>query len=367
LKTDKKWNASILILVLGFVISGCGTGQIIYPTPKPATLPPIQEITPTQILTSTQIPTPTQILTPTLTLTASPTLTTTPIPSLPPGVENFFHVEFNNTISFTTDGLSFTNHEVNGVSHWATHLQNMPDDSHAPVYGLGLEFDAKIDKIGNNIMQKNLVSAGYPNYKWFFGNVPEEPLREVYMSEGYIESADGIPFTPGFDASISIDKTTFSTPDKQTITITIIPRVPMTFPGITVHTQGGPNGNSAEANIADILPGDHKGLKGEIVSVSPDGKNLFVNNMQLVVNQPYSFSFSVNVQPGGSGINYQPYVSISWCPRVLPPDDALGNGKKQGSMFAVTIDRVGTWTWTANGEYQIEWHTGNVYMVNFGG
>jgi hypothetical protein len=345
MKPHDKWNATILALVLGFVISGCELGQIVG---------------------STQTPSPS--LTPTITQTPSPTLTPTPIPSLPPGVENFMRVDFNNGFSYHNNGLSFSNHEVNGTGHVATHLQNTPDDSHAPVYDLGLEFTAKIDEdeLDDNIREEYLVGIKHPTYKWFFGNVPEEPLRDVYMSESYIELAHGIPFTPGFDASLSFDKTAFSEPDIQTITITIVPRVEMTYPGITVHTQGGSMGTVAAANIFDILPGEHQGPKGEIVSVSPDTKDLFVNNLPLELDQPYSFSFSIKVEPNGPNIIYSPWVSISWCPQTESPSGDLGFGNKKGNMLELDIDKIGTWTWTANGEYQLEWHAGTVYMVNFG-
>lgn len=359
MKAHNKWNATILVLVLGFVMSSCEPGQIVDST---QTSMPTLTATHTQTPTNTLTPLPT--LTPTITLTPSPTLTTTPIPSLPPGVENFIRVDFNNSISYYNKGLSFSNHEVNGVSHWATHLQNTSDDSHAPVYDLGLEFIAKIDEPEINIREEYLISAERPVYKWFFGNVPEEPLQDVYESEAYIEFAQEIPFTPGFDASLSIDKTTFSEPGIQMVTITIIPRVKMTYPGITVHTQGEPHGNGVEANIFDISPGEHQGPNGEIVSVSPDSKNLFVNNLPLEIDQPYTFSFSVKVVPNEPNIIYSTWASISWCPPIESLSEDLGFGKKKGNMLALDIDKVGTWTWTANGEYQLEWHAGTVYTVD---
>jgi hypothetical protein len=360
MKPHNKWNATILALVLGFVMSGCEPGQIVDST---QTSMPTLTATHTQTPTHTLTPLPT--LTPTITLTPSPTLTATPIPSLPPGVENFMRVDFIDGISYYNKGLSFSNHEVNGVGHWATHLQNTSDDSHAPVYDLGLEFIAKIDGLENNIGKENLVSSERPVYKWFFGNIPEEPLRDVYESEAYIEFSHGVPFTPGFDTSLSIDKTAFSEPDIQTITITIVPRVKMTYPGITVHTRGGPHGNAAEADIFDISPGEHQGTKGEIISVSPDSKNLFVNNLPLEVDQPYTFSFSVKVKPNEPNTIYLPTVSISWCPKIESPSGGLMFGNKKGNTLAWDIDKIGTWTWAANGDYQLEWHGGNVYNVIF--
>lgn len=379
MKLIHKWSATIFVLLLAFVMASCQPGQSFNSTQSSASnLTPTQTQTPLIILSVTLTPTntetpmptltPTPILTPTNTVTPMPTLTFTPIPTLPSGVKNLVNVFFNNSISYDNKDLVFTNHEVNGFSHWATHLQNIPDASRSPVYGLGLEFTAITDKIGSNIREKNRVNSKPPTYKWFFGDVPEEPVREVYMAEAYIESEGGVPFTPGFDASLSIDKTTFSEPGIQTVKLTIIPRVKMTFPGITVHTQGGPNEKSADASISGLIPGEQKGPKGEIISISPDKKDLFINDgLPLVVNQPYSFSFSIKVEPHGPNSTYSPYISISWLPKPESSSGDMENGIKQGNKVVYPIDKIGTWTWTANGDYQLEWHGGTVYVVNFGG
>jgi hypothetical protein len=274
-------------------------------------------------------------------------------------------VVFNNTMSYHVPGDSFTNHEVGGTSHWDTHLQNTSDDSHAPVYGLGLEFDATVE-LGTNIRKEYAVSAVPPTYKWFFGDVPEEPQPEVYRSEAYVESATGTPFSPGFDASIAADKTTFSEPGTQTTTITIIPRVTMTSPGFVVHTQGGPHGNVADVDMLGPTAAQQQGLKGEIVAVSPDKKDLLVENLPLKVGQAYTFAFTVNVKPHQANTSYSPYISINWNPRPSAGTNA-GGGTSRGSSLTWVVDKAGKWTWSANGVYQFQWNVGNVYEVDFNG
>jgi hypothetical protein len=359
----KQRTMLILILVMSFALQSCDQAQVLDSAPTSTSSP---TLTPTITHTPTITPTLTHTLTP------SPTLTASPIPSLPPGVENLSWVCFIDTTSYDNPGLVFTNHEVLGVSHWSTHLQNTADDSHAPVYGLSLEFTAELETIGKNIRQEYLVSAEHPVYKWVFGDVPEEPLQDVYIAEAYVQSGEGFPvsFTPGFDASLSIDKTTFSNPDIQTITITIVPREPRNTNGgadITVHAQGGTKGNVADAEIADPLPGQYNGSKDEIISVSPDRMDLFVTHLPLEENKPYSFSFTVKVDPREPNTKYMPYVSISWTPWLAASQGNMENSIARGNTLTWSIDKVGTWTWTANGEYELEWNGGSpMYMVNFG-
>ena len=297
--------------------------------------------------------------------TPVPTITPSPVPTLPDGVENIVAVNFINTSSYESPEFSFTSHEINGVSHIATHLQNTPDKSQAPVYGLGLEFKAEIEKIGSNIARGPLVMNEYPTYQWFFGEVPEEPTRDVYSSEAYIESEVGYskPFTPKFDATISFDKTAFTDKDIQTVTITIIPRG-VKDANITVHVT--PQSALVDALLINPLPGEHKSALGEVISVSPDSKNLYVNDLPLRENKPYTFTFTIEVDPLISGAKYSPWISIG-CGSSTPIQ--LETGKVTGNMFEYNMDSIGTWKWTAVGDYTWDWHGSSevvIYNVNFG-
>jgi hypothetical protein len=276
-------------------------------------------------------------------------------------------VDFIYTAAYNSPEFTFTSHEVKGVSHWATHLQNTPDGSQAPVYGLGLEFQADVDKVSENISDKKLVSKKHPIYRWFFGEVLEEPSWDVYASEAYIESAVGgsIPFTPEFDVTVSFDKTDFSKPDTQQVTIAITPRGEMNFGNITVHTQ--PQQGDASVLVSDIPPGEHKGSNGEVISVSPDAMNLFVSDLPVKKDQPYEFTFSLQVDPHGQAIKYVPYISIG-CGSSTP-GFKLESGIDKGSALAFSMENAGTWTWSAAGEYTWDWRGSSmiaIYNVNFG-
>jgi hypothetical protein len=357
-------KATLIALVMAMVISGCQSRQIIDST-KTAT--PVQSLTPTFTFAPTL--TPTVPATATQTQTPEPTLTPSPVPSLPPGVVNLVRVSFLNTTSYDSPELIFISHEVNGVSHWAPTLQNTPDKSHAPVYALSLEFKSKMDEIGSNIMRNTLVVEDPPIYKWSFGEVPEEPVRDVYTSAAYVESADSFsnPFTPEFDASVTVDKTTFSEPGIQTITITIIPRGSINPPHITVHTR--PGGDMAEVKVLDIPVGEQRSSNGEVISVSPDRENLFVAELPIKKDKPYDFTFSLQVDPHKPEIKYLPWISISYSPRVPSRGTVIKseNGMERGNTLVWDIKDVGTWTWTAVGDYKWNWQAGGAhYMVNFG-
>jgi len=311
------------------------------------------------------IPTITITAEPTPTLTLTPTSTPTPAPTLPSGVNNVVQVNFFNSYRYYCRRNNFTNREVQGFFHTAIHLQNTQDDSNAPVYGLGLEFSPEPGiKSNRNVRREYLELMGPPVYKWFFGNVQEEPIQNMYMSESYFEpdGSFGAEFTPGFDASISVDKKNFSEPDDQVVTLTIVPRENLRAPDFVFHLSGGAYGDAADAVITSLGPGEHRGPSGERITISQDRKNIGVDTLPLTIDEPYSFSMTLRVDPGQSNVIYRPYVAIAH----MLPGGSSDRGTKPGNTLTVPIDKVGTWTWAANGEYLWEWQgPGIQYEVSF--
>lgn len=339
----------IHILITSLIISGCGSGQTVSIT---------QTATPNPTLT--QVPTLTETAIPTMALTPAPTLTPTPIPTLPPGVNNLVMVNFFNSFRYHSTGKTFINREVNGFLHNAIMLQNTPDDSSAPVYGLGLEFSTEPGVTKSNVQREYLELMGPPVFKWFFGNVPEEPIRGV--TEAYFdpEGSFGALFTPGFDASISVDKRNFTEPGAQVVTLTIVPRQYLYNPDFIFHLDGGAYARYADVVISSLDPGEHRGPAGERITVTPDRKDIMVDDLSLTINEPYSFTMTLRVDPRQPNINYEPYVGIAWLPGESNRGTTLGN------MLTVPVDKVGIWTWTAIGEYLWEWQgPGTQYEVSF--
>ena len=309
--------------------------------------------------------------TPTLTLTPAPTLTPTPAPTLPPGVNNVVHVNFFNSYRYYSYLDTFTNREVDGFFHAAMMLDNIPDDSSAPVYGLGLEFSTAPGVTSHsNVRTEFLELMGPPVYKWFFGDVPEVPEQSslsLTSPEAYFdpEGSFGAPFTPGFDASISVDKSNFSEPDAQVVTLTIVPRQKLENLSFIFHLSGGYYRDAADAVITSLDPGEHRGPAGERILVSPDRKDIDVApDLPLTINEPYSFTMTLRVDPSQPNITYKPYTAIAWIPGVSSDRDTRGT--ILGNMLTVPVENVGIWTWTANGEYLWEWQgPGIQYEVSF--
>lgn len=257
---------------------------------------------------------------------------------------------------------TFTNREVMGSFETAITLQNISDDSSAPVYGLGLEFSTEPGITIERVREEYLEILGPPVFKWFFGNVPEEPIQNVYGSEASIVPGSSFraPFTPGFDASISMDKTNFSEPAAQVFTLTIVPRQNF-ITDFIFHLDGGAYGDAADVVITSLEPGEHIGPAGERITVTLDRKNIAVDTLSLTINEAYSFTMTLQVDPRQPNTTYKPFTAIAW---ILP--GGSDRGTTLGNMLTVQVDKVGIWTWTAIGEYLWEWQgPGTQYGVDF--
>ncbi len=351
MKTHIKPNA-ILLLALLF-LPGCKPG-------KPsidATFTPLAGITSTFTPSITKTPIPSR--------TPNPSKTPTAPPTLPPGITNEVLVNFIYTASYHNPDFTFTSHEVEGTGHLATHVQNTPDSSGAPIYGLTLDFETAME-LGGNLTTANLKFSDDLHHVWAFSEVPEEPVRDVYMAEAYVESADGtISFTPPFDATIEFSETVFTAPGTQIVTITIVPHGQVSSPNLTVHVH--PERGIASVKLLDYLPGPTQGQQGEEISVTSDSESMYISFLPLKDNEPYSFTFTLQVEPNRDQIDYVPWISIG-C-GAPNPDSLLESGSQTGSSISYQIANVGTWTWSAIGEYDWNYHGVQSvinYNVNFG-
>lgn len=326
-------------------------------TPLPSkTLSPLPNSTLTPSLTLT--PSPTRTSTP----IPSPTWTTTPVPTLPAGINNEVEVVVFNSVRYHSLNQSFTNREVDGYFMTHSHIQNTADASNAPIYGLRLEF--RSDNQGLDPTEEYLVASGPEGFEWFFGNVEEESIQNIYRSEAYLKSDDSyrVPFTPGFDASLIVDEAAFTEPGVQTVTLTITPREELDFVDFIFHLDGGAYGERFDATITNLEPGEHRGPAGERITVTADRKNIGVMSLPLVVNEPYSFSMTLQVDPlYGGAVIYRPYLGIATI-----PGSTGGSSESTGNSITIPVEGIGSWTWSAIGEYL--WKSSGVglqYEVSF--
>ncbi|MFQ5878963.1 MAG: hypothetical protein ACE5IZ_02155 [Dehalococcoidia bacterium] len=161
--------------------------------------------------------------------------------------------------------------------------------------------------------------------------------------------ASPVTFTPGFDASRSVDVTQFSGPDTQTLTITVTPRQVMERLGINV---AAPENDLVNAVITSPTSGDD-------IDLSPDGHFLRINPTGLPLNTPWTITVTIQVTPKVPNVEFVPTVVVStW-------DEPLASGTTTGSSVSHTVDGMGTWTWSAQGSYEWQWREQIVRHVDF--
>ncbi len=244
---------------------------------------------------------------------------------------------------------AFTNSEVTGRKEWHTSL-----GSGVPLPGLTLTLDSTLNF--DHIMKENLTTTGPPTYVWSFGDVPAGTDRVAYVGSGSlgsptptskggprpIGSTSGtvvpVTFTPGFDASCSADKTEFSAPGTQTLTITLTPREGTERFGVLINA---PENELVNPVITSPTSGDGIELRqeGHQLSISPRG---------LALNATWTTTVTIRVTPKVPEVEYLPHIAIGW-------REPLASGTASGDSLSFPVTDMGTWTWRAGGSYEWDW------------
>lgn len=233
---------------------------------------------------------------------------------------------------------SFTNGQVTGHKWWQVNLRNNEDDTKAPVKQVSLKLDSALSF--DNFNSEGLVSSGPPEYEWLYGDIPEWASAGTYIDS----SSETVPvtFTPGFDASRSVDKTEFRKESTQTVTIRLTPRE--TVEGFHILVQ-------AEENDM-VNPVITSPTSGEGINLSPDEHSLSIEPKGLELNKEWTVTATVRVTPKVLGLQYMPYVLIG-------SEETVASGTTSGSTISKPVgdpeDGVGTWTWRADGDYEWYW------------
>ena len=193
---------------------------------------------------------------------------------------------------------------------WRTHLENSPDESGLPVTGLGLTFTTEraFDIYG----WEKLTKMGPPAYGWSFSDILEGD--QASAEAGFVWGRNRFPMTPGFDASRLFDKTEFSVPDTQTLTITVTPREEKTGkPHIAVHTYTPDSESLVDAVIISPTSGEH-------VKLSPDGHDLYIDEIPMELNTPWTITVTIRVTPKVPEVEFVPYVWVGWRETLIDSD-----------------------------------------------
>ncbi len=273
-------------------------------------------------------------------------------------------------------GDNFLNGEVTGIKHWETDTRNLQDETGESIKELAAEFTT--DLTASNWRKEELIKTGPPVYKWFYGDIPQEGdyVAGGFRPESLVEfSGQSIAFTPGFDAYRSADKTVFSGPGVQTLTITVTPReknIEEKSDGIfmCIYTVMPGAENLVDAVITSPAS------DGKNIEVSKDGRSLRIYEQPVKTNVPWTVTLTIEVTPKAPKVEFMPFVSVLWnlasfndpvFKNSCVMDDATlySKGTTIGSSVSCSVD-AGTWKWSAEGDYTWEWlDTLSSYLVAF--
>ena len=240
---------------------------------------------------------------------------------------------------------AFTNGQVTGMKDWLADI-----GTKVPLTGLALTLDSTLNF--DHIMKENLTTTGPPTYVRSFGDVPPGTNSVAYVGFGSLDSPDVAPvtFAPGFDASRSADKTEFSAPGTQTLTITVTPREGTERFGIVIHAD---ENDLVNPLITSPTSGDGIELKRE-------GHSLHINPTGLALNTTWTITVIIRVTPKVPEVEYMPYVGIG-------RSETLASGTASGDSVSLPVTDMGTWTWSVEGGYEWDWTAHEVpgYNVAF--
>ncbi len=263
-----------------------------------------------------------------------------PIPMAADSAGNHVAAQFRTAWIYDSPEDTFSNAQVTGRKWWQASMHNGPDETGAAIIGLALTLESTL---AFDILQADhLVTSGPPAYEWSFGDVPEGSDAGAWVDSLHDSNPVPVTFSPGFDTSRSVDKTEFTEPDTQTLTITLTPRE--VTEGFSVLVQ-------AEQNDM-VSPVITSPASGEGVSLRQEGHSLHIDPTGLQLNATWTVTVTIEVTPKASKVVFTPYVMIGW------EGEALTGGSASGDSLSRPLgdpsDEVGTWTWSAEGTY--EWH-----------
>lgn len=255
---------------------------------------------------------------------------------------------FNTNYGFTVSGDNFTNTQVSGNKFWSSGL--VGNDMVLHNVELNLEAEQEFDWVHNTPAIQ--TSSENNNYQWSFGKIPVK--SGIWVSAGF--NSDPIDYTPGFDASRSADRTSFTEDGDQILTISIFPEEPISHLEIGVSAR-------EDLNVNPVIDGEITSPDGaplNNVTLSGDGHILKIHIFNLEKDRTYTYRITLHLALAGAVVNleYMPFVDIS-------NDQIVNNGTFQGNSVERTIEPSGTWNWSSDDTSIWNWIEGLWKGVNF--
>jgi hypothetical protein len=255
---------------------------------------------------------------------------------------NEVSVSFIEESAYKISGDSFINKEVTVERWWRTNLLNLSDETGAPVTGLRLTLDSEVSF--GRIEDELLTMRGPPIYEWSLDDVPngEYIATDGWGWDAYVRRNSTKKLAPGYDVSRSFDKTIFSAQGVQTLTITITPREEsIDTVTITVHTD--------KDTFVDPVVLSYSSPTGGEVKIEQGGHRSEISFVPVEPNTPTTVAVTLQVTPKVPLVHYKPDTGIR-TGRVSVPDRGITTGRSVSFT-----NKVGTWTWSAEGDYVWDW------------
>jgi hypothetical protein len=263
--------------------------------------------------------------------------------------DNEVSANFGTYWDYDVPGDIFTNGAVVGRESWEAGMYNDGDETGAPVIngGLSLASGLLFDAI-----YPEPATMGPPLYEWFFGDVPEESWG--FGADVGSNSPEVFPvtFTPGFDASRSVDKNHFTEPDIQTLTITLTPRE------VEVTERFMMTISALEDDLVNPVITSPTTDEEQGIHLDPDGHWLSIDPTGLELNTTYTYYVTIEVTPKVAEVEFMPWVYVRWF-------ENLASGTAVGSSVSYPAGEVSTWTLSATGSYEWHWFEFRVTGVSF--
>jgi hypothetical protein len=201
--------------------------------------------------------------------------------------------------------------------------------------------------------------TGNYNYQWAFG---DRPIGGSQYAEVALNNLT-VNYTPGFEASRSVNQTTFNTSGTQTLTVSVTPRD--TLPNINLGVRISQD-QYVNPTIKSVISPNGAPLYN--YNISPNGKemNIYFDNPTKDTTYTYTITIQLDLQTGVTQLEFMPKVQIE-------TSQPIASGSVTGTSFSgiskdySTISTMvgGTWTWSINGSITVDWYESLGKIVSF--
>jgi hypothetical protein len=268
---------------------------------------------------------------------------------------NTAEVQYSTFRVYTAPGNTFENEEVTGDTWWHTELWNTPDASEGPIAGPELTLDTGLALDWYPLASApSLVTEGPPTYEWGLADLSEGESGTVFVHP--TNPADEVlgSFTPGFNASVSVDRIQFSQLEgtqTQTLTITVEKVDPEARVTLLVFTDESffPLAPVDEGDLVEAVIPSYYEFPEWTEFVFPGGTGFIMDTMHMEPDETRVIEIPIEVTPKVPRVEYKPAVNVG--SKDLYPE----RGSHFGSFHSFGVDSLGTWTWSVAGEYDWRW------------